>query len=189
MIKLCYISDSLNNIGIGYTSFMDYELFESLYKDMAEERAKIIQFINENDVIIPVCEDDIQYPISNIDNIDELFFDLKKILFETGSTSDSNPPMIEITDDDIDIIDGNDDSEDDDDIDDDDDDEFEESDVEDDSEDDNDIDEDDDVDEVDNPDNIEITIEDSEPVEETPDTSDDSSQTFTMENIPIYRKR
>lgn len=189
MIKLCYISDSLNNIGIGYTSFMDYELFESLYKDMAEERAKIIQFINENDVITPVHEKDAQYPISNIDDIDELFFDIKKILLETGSTSNSNPPMIEITDDDIDIIDGNDDSEDDD-IDEDDDVEFEESDDEDDSEDENDSDEeDDDVDEVDDTDNIEITIEDSKPVEETPDTSDDSSQTFTMENIPIYRKR
>ena len=179
IIKLCYISDSLNNIGIGYTSFMDYELFESLYKDMAEERAKIIQFINENDVITPVHEKDTQYPISNIDDIDELFFDIKKILLETGSTSNSNPPMIEITDDDIDIIDGNDDSEDDD-TDEDDDVEFEESDDEDDN---------DDVNEVDDTDNIEITIEDSEPVEETPDTSDDSSQTFTMENIPIYRKR
>lgn len=184
MIKLCYISDSLNNIGIGYTSFMDYELFESLYKDMAEERARVIQFINENDVITPVHEKDTQYPISNIDDIDELFFDIKKILLETGSTSNSNPPMIEITDDDIDIIDGNDDSEDDD-TDEDDDVEFEESD----DEDDNDDEEDDDVNEVDDTDNIEITIEDSEPVEETPDTSDDSSQTFTMENIPIYRKR
>lgn len=187
IIKLCYISDSLNNIGIGYTSFMDYELFESLYKDMAEERSRVIQFINENDVIKPVYQGDIQYSISNIDEIDELFFELKKILFETGSKSNSNPPMIEITDDDIDIIDGNDDSEDDD-IDEDD--EFEESDDENDSENENDDDEeDDDVNEVDDTDNIEITIEDSEPVEETPDTSDDSSQTFTMENIPIYRKR
>ena len=187
MIKLCHIADSLNTNGIGYTSFMDYDLFESLYRDMSEEREKVSKFIIDNNKIISIADGAPHRLISKMEDIDELFFELKKILLDTGSISDFKTPIIEINDDDIDTIDGNNE------LDSDEDgfnDGFEESDVEDDSEDENDIDEeDDDVDEVDDTENIEITIEDSEPVEETIDTSDDSSQTFTMENIPIYRKR
>ena len=187
MIKLCYIADSLNTHGIGYTSFMDYELFESLYRDMGNEREKIIKFIYDNEIIKPIDESfTTHYPISKIDDIDDLFFELKKILLDSGMPR-TNPTIIEIKEDDV-----NEDSDiDKDNVDDDGfNDGFEESDVEDDSEDKNDIDEeDDDVDEVNDIDNIKITIEDSEPVEETSDTSDDLSQTFTMENIPIYRQR